>query len=66
MSGAGKNPTPGYIIREILTQVHKEHVRGYFITKLFVVIGGLDTMRHPSLECSVTVRSNELDRHTTE
>ena len=38
MSGVGKDPTPGYVIREILTQVHKKHIRGYLITKLFVMI----------------------------
>ena len=53
MSGVGKDPTPGYVIREILTQVHKKHIRGYFITKLFVMIEGMDTMRHPSLECYI-------------
>ena len=64
MNGVEKDPTPGYVIREILTPVHKKHIRGYFITKLFVMIEGMDTMTHPSLECYIRIKSNKVDIHT--
>ena len=51
-------------LEKFLHRCMKRHVRGYFNTKLFVMVRGLDAVRHPSLEYSTTLRSNKLVKHT--
>lgn len=57
-------PSLAMQLEKFLHRCMKRHVRRYFITKVFVMVGVLDAVRHPSLEYSITVRSNEPDIHT--